>query len=644
MAACAKAPAGRAPRPAARSGRRTVGAVAYDPYPVTGHHSGRGEREQAGQVRVRDRGRRLVAGEGHHRGVARAASEGAGPSGLAPEVRPLHQRRPRDDEPVPARRGLRDRGRRRDRPRPRPLRALRRRVPVAELEPHDRLGLQRDHPPRAQGRVPRLDRAGDPARHRRDQAPRHAGRRLVRRRRGHHRDRRHGGRHREPAVPRGAAPVPKPGRPRQRHVHPLHARAVHRRGGRAQDQADAALRPGAAPHRYLAGCRRLPIEAAALARHPREDRALRRRAGRRRHLGAGCREHLRDPAHDAGRGARPARMRPARPRHRPSGHARVGDDGRPDQVGRRQRPDRPGRQVRPAPGRLPVGRRGPEPRGHPPRHPARGRLGRRRDALGRGGRAATGAGRRHPHPRRLRDPRDRGQDRSRPVRPREQRAVPGDLPRDAGGRRRVRPDDRRARRSQLERVRPRDALPRDRPPPRAEGRVGHGRDDAARLRPGQARRRLAGARRLRRVGGVRAAPAPIRGEQQPPPAARRRGPRRLGHVARRAAGRDHRAARPSMVLREPVPPGVQVAAQPAAAALPRLRRSGGRAHRRRATRPRSRPRTSRRERRVVADTRGSHARAGGPVADVRAPLVGPADDDAAARGRGPGAAPRRRSG
>ena len=74
--------------------------------------------------------------------------------------------------------------------------------------------------------------------------------------------------------------------------------------------------------------------------------------------------------------------------------------------------------------------------------------------------------------------------------------------------------------------------------------------------------------RLRRAGGLRAAPAPVRGQQQPAAADRRRGARRLGHVARRAAGRDHRAAGSPLVLREPVPPRVQVAAQPAAAALP----------------------------------------------------------------------------
>ena len=46
-----------------------------------------------------------------------------------PEARPVHQRRPGHDEPVPARRGVRHRRRRRDRPGPRPLRALHRREP-----------------------------------------------------------------------------------------------------------------------------------------------------------------------------------------------------------------------------------------------------------------------------------------------------------------------------------------------------------------------------------------------------------------------------------------------------------------------------------------------------------------------------------
>ncbi len=85
-------------------------------------------RERTGpEVRLRHRGSRLGARQGHRRRVARPAAEGARPPRAAAEVRPVPQRRPGDDEPVPARRGVRHRGRGRDRPRHRPLRALRRR-------------------------------------------------------------------------------------------------------------------------------------------------------------------------------------------------------------------------------------------------------------------------------------------------------------------------------------------------------------------------------------------------------------------------------------------------------------------------------------------------------------------------------------
>ena len=60
--------------------------------------------------------------------------------------------------------------------------------------------------------------------------------------RGHHRDRRHGRRHRGDAVLRGDPPV----RPRrgqgQLPVHPPHARALPEGGRRAEDEADAAQR------------------------------------------------------------------------------------------------------------------------------------------------------------------------------------------------------------------------------------------------------------------------------------------------------------------------------------------------------------------------------------------------------------------
>ena len=86
----------------------------------------------------------------------------------------------------------------------------------------------------------------------------------------------------------------------------------------------------------------------------------------------------------------------------------------------------------------------------------------------------------------------------------------------------------------------------------------------------------AGTRRVRRAGRPRAAPAPLRGQQPVPPAARRGRARRLGNVPGGPARRDRRAARAPVVRGEPVPPGVQVTADAPGAALPRLRRRGAR--------------------------------------------------------------------
>ena len=55
------------------------------------------------------------------------------------------------------------------------------------------------------------------------------------------------------------------------------------------------------------------------------------------------------------------------------------------------------------------------------------------------------------------------------------------------------------------------------------------------------------------------------------------GSRRLGDVPGGSPRRGDRAARPPMVRRQPVPPGVQVASDSARAALPRVRRRGARA-------------------------------------------------------------------
>ena len=183
-------------------------------------------------------------------------------------------------------------------------------------------------PQGAEGRVPRLDRAGDPAHHERDQGAHPLGRRGHRHRRRHLRDRRHGRRHRVAAVPRGDPPVPPRGRQRQRPLHPRHARPVHRERRRAEDEADPALGQRAAPHRYPSGHPRLPLDRAAHEGHPRQDRALRRRRPRGRDLGRRRPRRLPRAEGAAGAGPRPARLRAARAR---------GARGRPRRVGSARR-------------------------------------------------------------------------------------------------------------------------------------------------------------------------------------------------------------------------------------------------------------------------------------------------------------------
>ncbi len=80
-------------------------------------------------------------------------------------------------------------------------------------------------------RVPRPDRAGDPAHHRRDQGPHPRPRRRRGRRHRDHRDRWHRRRHRDPPVPRGHPAVPQGRRPRQRVLRARHAGPVHRPSG-----------------------------------------------------------------------------------------------------------------------------------------------------------------------------------------------------------------------------------------------------------------------------------------------------------------------------------------------------------------------------------------------------------------------------
>ena len=108
--------------------------------------------------------------------------------------------------------------------------------------------------------------------------------------------------------------------------------------------------------------------------------------------------------------------------------------------------------------------------------------------------------------------------------------------------RRVRPPRGRHGRRELDRVRHRDRMAGHRPAARAEGGLRPRRHDAPGRRPGEAPRRHAGPRHLRRGRHLRAPPPPLRGVDQPAQAAGARRPGRVGHVAGRAPGRDDRAA------------------------------------------------------------------------------------------------------
>ena len=544
-------------------------------------------------LHLHHRRRRLRTREGHRSGVSRPAAGRARALRDDPEVRPVHQRRPGDDEPVPARRGVRHRGRRGDGPRPRALRALHRHEHEPRLQRHRRRDLQLGDPARAPRRLPRRNRPGDPAHHRRDQEPDQARRRVERRGHRHHGDRRHGRRHRVAAVPRGAPPVPLRGRPRPLHVRAPHAGAVPRQRRRAEDEAHSALRAGAAPHRHPAGHGDVPLGGAPRQRNPREDRAVREPAGELGGVGPRRRLHLQGPARvrarGRGRGGAEA-FRDRAPAARPH---RLGGARRARRVGNRPGPHRPGGQVQPARGRVHVRHRGAQPRRLAPRRARGGRVGRQRAAHRRRGRRGARHLRRHPRARRIRRAGDRGQDPGGALRARERGALPRHLPRDADRGRRVRAARGWDGRRELDRVRPRDALPGDRPPARAEGGPRHGRHDAARRGPGEAARRHARPRDLRRRRHLRAPPPPLRGEQPPAQAPGARRPRVQRHVARRPPGRGHRATRPSLLRGVPVPPRVQVAPAAPAAAVPRLRGRGPRAgpqarHRRARARGRAR--------------------------------------------------------
>ena len=118
-------------------------------------------------------------------------------------------------------------------------------------------------------------------------------------------------------------------------------------------------------------------------------------------------------------------------------------------------------------------------------------------------------------------------------------------------------------------------------------------------------------RDLRRGRHLRAPPPPLRGLDLAAQAARGRRPRRLGHVARRAPRRDHRAPRPPVLRGVAVPPRVQVAPRAPGAAVPRVRRR--RAGARRAS---ARPRAARSARRARPERAAGSVVAMRPASEV----------------------------
>ncbi len=158
----------------------------------------------------------------------RHAAGTARPDGADAKARSVYQRRSRHDEPLSARRSLRAGRRQRNRSRPGALRALHQQPAHPRFELHHRPDLPVGDQQGAARRVSGQDRAGDPAHHQRNQR-RHPQAGAARRRRGDHRDRRHGRRHREPAVPGSHSPVLARRRQAQLPVHPPDAGALSAR-------------------------------------------------------------------------------------------------------------------------------------------------------------------------------------------------------------------------------------------------------------------------------------------------------------------------------------------------------------------------------------------------------------------------------
>ena len=207
--------------------------------------------------------------------------------------------------------------------------------------------------------------------------------------------------------------------PQQRLLHPPHAGALHRLGGRDQDQADAALGQGAARDRHPGRRAAVPHRPAAAGGGAAQDRAVHQRAEGGGDLGLGRRLDLQDPDDAARADARRDRLpQAADPGARPPtcrrGSKLVARAGQPGARGRH----RLRRQVRRPAGLLQVAERGADARRHPHAHQGQHPLPRLR---GDREEAARGAGEdgRDPGAGRLRQARHRGQDARHPLRARE---------------------------------------------------------------------------------------------------------------------------------------------------------------------------------------------------------------------------------
>ena len=123
------------------------------------------------KIHFRHGRRRFLVRKGHHFSLNRQTVAGTRLQGHHPEVRPLHQHRPRDAESLRARRVLRDGRRHGDRPGPGTLRALHRHPYHTKQLHHHRPHLQDRHRPRAPRRLPGQDHPGGAPHHGRNQAP-----------------------------------------------------------------------------------------------------------------------------------------------------------------------------------------------------------------------------------------------------------------------------------------------------------------------------------------------------------------------------------------------------------------------------------------------------------------------------------------